>query len=248
MSGTPHHPPPRRPSDDDDELQEDAARSLVELGSAITGSVAGAGIGLVLGGPPGAIAGAAAGPAVSHVLHDFARRHLSERERVRVGAVVQYTTQFIRAGADAGRDVRNDGFFQTRGRDRPGAEEVAEGVLQAAQHEYEERKVEFLGRLLAEIVFRPEIDVATANLYVRTAREISYRQLLILALLAQKAAFPLPEGNYKDRGLTHDDPIIPLLHETMDLFGRRLIALPGSYILGILDIEPATLIVNSTRR
>lgn len=74
---------------------DDAARAaaLVEAGYEIAGGVAGAGVGLIFG-PPGALAGAVAGPLITRglkrVLGDFAGRRLSRRETVRAGAAAAF--------------------------------------------------------------------------------------------------------------------------------------------------------------
>ena len=152
--------------------------------------------------------------------------------------VVAAAAASIDAGREAGRTFRTDGFFDTTPGDRAAAEEVAEAVLRAAQDEPEERKLPYLARLLSEIAFRPNVDRATASMLVRIGHELTYRQLLLLSLYARKDLFPFPPGNFRDKGLRHMDAVVPLLHDSMDLHARGLVAITGGFALGILDIEP----------
>src|SRR6266851_208690 len=117
----------------------------------LVGSVAGAGLGLVVGGDLGSLVGAGAGPAVTQALQrvgdEVTSRRLSPRQRARVGSVIWYTTAKIKANQDGGAAVRSDGFFDAQQDDRSAAEEIAEAVLLAAEQEYEERKLRYLGNL-----------------------------------------------------------------------------------------------------
>jgi len=70
--------------------------------------------------------------------------------------------------------------------------ELLEGVLLAAQREYEERKVRCYGNLYANIAFEPAIDSVTANSLLREADDLSYMQIQLLALVARKDVIPLP--------------------------------------------------------
>jgi hypothetical protein len=81
--------------------------------------------------------------------------------------------------------VRADEFFCEQPNERSSAEEIAEGVLLAAQREHEERKLKFYSNLLANIAFRNDIDRALANALVKQAERMSYRQLCLLALFGQ---------------------------------------------------------------
>ena len=47
--------------------------------------------------------------------------------------------------------------------DRSFADEIIEGVLLAAQREYQEKKLPLYGNLLTNIAFRSDIDRVTAN-------------------------------------------------------------------------------------
>src|SRR5450759_2533720 len=87
---------------------------LIQAGSDIVGTVSGAGLGLLIAGPPGALAGAGMAPVFSTLVSmgaEFAQRRLSPRELTRVGALIEFTSRRVRENVDAGREIRDDGFF-----------------------------------------------------------------------------------------------------------------------------------------
>ena len=164
--------------------QEDDAFDLVRLGSDVVGASAGAALGL-LGGPAGVLAGAAAGPVVSRALigaaGEIAARSLAPRQRERMGVVLFLATNEISARIMAGESVREDRFFEADGENRATAAEILEGVLLRAGDCYEEKKLEFLARLQAGIVFDATISPGYAYYLLRTASELTYQQIVFLA-------------------------------------------------------------------
>jgi hypothetical protein len=93
----------------------------------------------------------------------------------------------------AGDVPRSDGFFDAWEGTYSDADELLEGVLLAAQREYQERKVRCYGNLYANITFEPIIDSVTADAMLREASDLSYTQIQLLALIARKDVLPLPE-------------------------------------------------------
>jgi hypothetical protein len=81
-----------------------------------------------------------------------------------------------------GLPLRQDNFFQETANDRATADEVVEGIVLAAQREYEERKLQFYGNLIANIAFHSEVNRTQANLFIRQAERMSYRQLCLWSL------------------------------------------------------------------
>jgi hypothetical protein len=228
----------------DEEVGLSDLNQLLALGVEITGGLAGATAGLVVAGPAGALGGAALAPSVTRVLRsgaEFFHRHLSHREMVRVGAVIGMAAHYLLQAQAQGRQVRSDGFLdgvdETTGRS-PGTE-IVEGVLQVAQREYEERKLPYLANLMAEIALRPDVDRPTANLCIRSANELSYRQLELLSFFYRLKYFPLPTGDYRNRQIAGNDPVTPVLTEIFDLATRQYVQMPGKYALGLLDLAPS---------
>jgi len=122
--------------DDDDKVVSD----LIEAGSAITGALAGAAMG-ILGGPPGMVAGAVVGSALSvglkRVGRERRRRALGPKEELRLGATLTYAVAAAKARLDRGEHLRADRFFEDRvdQGDRSVADEVIEGVLMTAERD-----------------------------------------------------------------------------------------------------------------
>jgi hypothetical protein len=197
--------------------------SVVEAGSDLAGNLGGAGIGLLVGGPPGAVVGAALGPTIKHtalVLYD----RLHGRQRVRAGATLQFVAEDVERRHANGQVPRDDGFFEPRDGLRPEADELLEGVLLQAANSYEERKVPLLGRLYAGIAHDPTVSPATGNYLVRLASELTYRQFVALSVFAnfdQHSDALINALVNRAEGTFQPDPA--LLLELDDLGDRRLV-------------------------
>lgn len=211
-----------RESENEDEA---SLKDFVGMGSEIAGGITGTAVGLVIAGPPGALAGAAIGPVLQRVFLNLARdlrnRFLSHREEVRIGATLAYAIERSQTRSAQGELIRQDNFFEsgTAGHARSAADEIFEGVLITAAREYEERKVRHYGSLISSITFQQNIDLAQANLLLRLARDLSYRQLCILAL-AQRGPIPLPVvfvGEAFDDGLIRDMNLLRESYLLMDV-------------------------------
>jgi len=159
---------------------------LFRAGAGIACSASGTALGLLLGGP----VGAAAGGALEWVGLEFQNRFLVPRERARVGAVLAFAIERLDTLTRAGEKIREDGFFLDEVAGSAGAE-IIEGVLLAAQRDQGEKKTRFYGNLLAAIATTPDIDRGLANLLLRRAQQLSYRQLCLLAIVQERARYPL---------------------------------------------------------
>jgi hypothetical protein len=223
----------------------ESLQRLIGAGSDITGTAVGAIAGAALGGPPGAVAGAAAGAAISNVLrnigNDISERMLSPREKVRIGAALIFAFDKIQANFKNGHKLRDDDFFDDKPSERAASKEIVEGVLLAAQREYEEKKTRLYGNLLANIAFSIGISRAHASLLVRLTQSLSYRQLCLLSIFGQRDRFILRQNNYRETP-TMSVEITSLLQEIFDLSTRGLITtLSGRVVLGHTDIVPANM-------
>lgn len=162
----------------------------------MVGGASGVAAGLAIAGPPGAFAGAAAGPAVASVMKDLIHRVLSRREEKRVGGVFIAASTAYEELLAAGATLRSDDFFDADHGDRSSAEEVFEGVFLAAKAEHQERKVPYLGYLMANIAVDDSLDAAVANWAIVTAESLTWTQFLLLAAVGRKDEFALPDGDY----------------------------------------------------
>lgn len=224
-------------------------RRLVEAGVDITGNLAGSALGFLVAGPAGAFAGAAVSPVVKHMLGlatDVIKRSISVRETKRIGATLTFAAAKIKERLDSGQNLRSDGFFDEDASNRAPADEIAEGVVIAAQREHEEKKLKFYGNLLANLAFAVGIDRGYANFLLRTAESLSYRQLCLLALFLLKDT--IQGGGLRQKDYRIVDPVtnllvplasIPILYEVFDLYSRGLVSSGGSALLGLADVNPS---------
>jgi hypothetical protein len=167
------------------------ATELIEGGADLAGASIGAAVGLV-GAPALVVGGAAAGVVASRMLRrmgsEIHQRLLGPRQRVRVGAAFAVAADAIATRLEAGEAPRSDGFFNSGPAGRPAAEEVLEGVLQAAGEAFEERKVPFLGKLYASVAFDPTVGRPQANFFIAVAERLTFRQLVLMAVISRRDA------------------------------------------------------------
>ena len=180
--------------------EEQAFNEYLDAGTELVGGVTGFGVAAMVSGPVGGFLGALAPVAVRVIRRsalDHMHRQLSARERMRTAAVVRIATARTQQMLALGYEARSDGFFQGAPGNRSVAAELVEGVLISAQREHEEMKIPYLGNLLANIAFHDWISRGEANLLLRLADRLSYRQLCLLALFGRKAEFPnLRDGTF----------------------------------------------------
>jgi len=222
---------------------EEGVKKLVNVGSNIAGSAGGAVVGLLLGGPPGAIIGAALGPAVGEVFkkvgNDIAKRLLGPREEIRLGATMIFAIQKIDDNIKSGQQIRQDGFFKEEKGARSAYEELVEGVLLAAQREYQEKKIKFEGNLLANLVFHPEIDKSQGNMLIGLGQRLSYRQLCLLSIFAHKEKYNLRQGDYRGKPQDINSDVAAILQEIYQMFSEGILSSGGSAMLSVGDADPS---------
>jgi hypothetical protein len=205
----------------------DKRAAILAAGSDITGPAAAASAGLLLGGPAGAVVGAAAAaPATSalrRLLGELAGRVFGAREEARIGTVLLSAEAEVRAQLAAGRQLRDDGFFGAVG-GRDDAEEIAEAAVMSAQRSPQEVKAPLIGKMLGRLQFDARVSPAYGHLLIREVESLTYRQLCCLALFnfGIRDSHNLPEKPLE--GVTDPlDPRIGLLQEILDLSRRTMI-------------------------
>lgn len=216
--------------DGDLSIENEAAervRRAVNLGADISGQTFGAVAGFLMGGPVGAGFGAAAGTFLGRQLSalgaEVLGRHLSPREEKRVGAVIAAAAETMRSKLKLGQQLRSDEFLSSHGGNRCDADEIIEGVLIAAQREHEERKIPFMGRLLANIAFDASVDRAQANFLIRTAESLSYRALCLIFVASRASVLQLRETSYINFHEKQTPEFVSIITETYDLVSKGLI-------------------------
>jgi len=182
---------------------DESLNKLIRLGCNITGCATGAIAGFIVGGPGGAALGAAQAPLVSSALYEIVseigQRHLSKREEERVGTTLCYAVENIRKKLYEGNQIRQDNFFIRDVNNRSSAEEITEGVLIAAQSEHEEKKLKYYGNLIANLAFTNDYDKTQANFLIKTAQQLTYRQLCLVNIFCNNGKYSLRDRNYRDQ-------------------------------------------------
>lgn len=228
--------------DQSKESTEDVGRlrDAISVGAEIVGGAAGGALGFLFAGPVGAAGAGAAGVVISRSLmavgEEVCDRILSPRERARVGAAVAVSAARTQERLQAGDQVRADGYLSD-GTSRPPVDEITEGLLLAAQRAYDEKKVPFIGRLSANLNFRPDLSLESASVLVRLAEQLSYQHLCLLKLCSENASgIPLKGGKAEGRvkGPAHG----ALLSDLLYLERAGFINNGGVAVLGLSDIDP----------
>lgn len=162
------------------------AKELISFGAEISGSTAGGVIGFVTAGLPGAIAGSVAGSFLTkglEIVGDFALRDLSRREKMKAGAGLAFAYDKIINHLQDGHSPRNDGFFDRNYSGRSASDEILEGVLIKCKNEYQEKKLQYIGNIYANVAFMPDVTPEGAYSLVQMVQNLTYRQLCIIALI-----------------------------------------------------------------
>lgn len=234
------------------EEEKDVITDLIETGSEISGSVSGALLGLALLGPPGAVAGAAFSPLVTKVLKvvglEVRERLMGPREKIRIGAAYAFAIDRIVDSGRQGKSIRTDGFFESNMNYRSTAEEVLEGVLLAAQKQFQEKKVKHIGWLYGNIATDVSVDDGLANRLIRTSEVLSYRQYCILQTFHDRIRYGLSkEGDRNDsinelivkkgNSITRSD----ILLDIGELIDMGLLKTSNGVIFNIDEDEPIPL-------
>ncbi|MFD8736714.1 hypothetical protein ACFV06_17620 [Streptomyces sp. NPDC059618] len=127
------------------------------------------------------------------VATEVLQRRISERETFRTTQALSAAREMYDNLRAAGLDLRGDTFFDPAN-SYDMASQITEGILTAAQRQWEEKKIRHLGYALAQIAFHEEIDMRTAAFVVHTAESLSWTQFVLLSLVAENAQNPLPPG------------------------------------------------------
>jgi hypothetical protein len=171
----------------------DAGRLLVASGEPVAGSMARSAAGILYGEGPASIRLAPELVAcLTLAAAELTGAALPGRERVRAGAVLAFTVELAATRAASGRSPRTDGFFTADAGGRSPADTLAEAVVRAARGETDEWRVRHLGYLLAEAAVSPDLDPGVVDRGLRTASQLTGRQLVLLAAVGRRERTPLP--------------------------------------------------------
>jgi len=241
---------------DDWKLRNDESKSLdlISAGSEILGGSVGAAIGLLSGGPFGAIAGAVSAPvlirAFKKVCAEFYDRQIGTRQRIRAGATAGFAIVQIKEKLDDGHKIRDDGFFDDKC-PRSSAEEILEGVIIKSHNEHEEKKAEYYANIFVTAAFDNRFTPESLNHFLSLAERLTFRQLCILQVFSSPHQFDLFDEEF-NRNYLKTVPFekMAVLHEMYDLYQLRLLKCqapgdgePDDY-LAFDQIRPAWMFLN----
>lgn len=209
--------------------QKKAIETAVDLGGSTAGALVGAGIGAAVAGPVGVAGGAFAATAVEKLIQwagkEIKERQLSKSENKKIGTVYSCAIDVINRKLSMGDSLREDDFYLDSVDQRSSAEEILEATLFAAQRECEEKKLPYMANLYANINFEPSIDRQVANQLLKIASELTYRQLVIIAVIKAYEIEHITEPSRLDtsfKGLKGLQSV-SIASEIFDLYSRSML-------------------------
>lgn len=224
------------------------------LGTKMAGAMAGVGVKLFTHND---LVGAGAGAAVAVTLEAMGnliiRDVFATRPKVRVARAVGMAHRFLIDRIESGIPVRIDGFVHRMDDAPSAAEEVTEAALQVAMDAAQERKVDFIGHMLAYIATEPSIDPDAAHLLIGLAGQLTFRAFALLKLAGKDAA-SRPSARPRSGALAppHLHPIQVDVHQ---LFQQGLVEFkdgPGTddtyLIAGVDQVDGARMFLTPTGR
>lgn len=207
-------------------MSNNSKSRLISLGQSFSSQFVAGGATLVMPNLKGLLLGSA----IATLISDFEQRNLSEKEGERVGGLILMAT--IKINDNLSKKLPLVDYKNKN------AEEILESIMLAAQREHQERKIIYYSNLLGNLGFHPEIDPSYANLLIRTASYLSYRQLVLIQLFSQPdLRAQLINENYKGKPKI-SFKLIGLLTEAKDLYDNGLLSNGGSVVLSITDMNP----------
>lgn len=174
---------------------------------------------------------------------DIKERQLSPREDFRVGKVLAIAALEIHQRRENGENPRDDGFFDKKPTGRSEAEEVAEAILLKCQREPQEKKIPYMGYLLAGIAFDPNISADMGHQLIKAAEGLTYRQFCILKLAVVKNRFDLRNQDYQNHGKFSKE-LYQVLQECHDLCLKNYLdykiplTFSGEIAVGYVNLQP----------
>lgn len=119
------------------------------------------------------------------VEEDFFRRLMSTRETLKTERGLKCVYDKVTKLLGHGLTPRTDGFFDQRVDARSSSDEILEGVLFKCRIEHEEKKIRYISNIYAYTAFNSDVSSEIANFLLQLAQEVTYRQMCILAIIAQ---------------------------------------------------------------
>jgi len=99
-----------------------------------------------------------------------------------------------------------------------------------------------MGHLLSGVAFDTQIGAQMAHQIIKTAEQLTYRQLCILKLAVVKQSLPMRAGDYRGHGKFSKD-LYQILYECLELYHRGLINFGGEVVFGPTDVKPGSMTI-----
>lgn len=231
-----------------DWFDEKDINSFISAGAELTGGITGSILGYLAGDIQSAATGGMVGVMVKeafyHTAHEIKSRLLGPRETMRLGAALTFALHKTSERLSRGDKIRQDSFFMDQPGERAAAKEILEGVLLAAQKEYQEKKIRHYGYLVANLAFEPNIDRAQANLLLKLGQDLTYRQLCLLSLFYFRDNYSLREKAYLSHNV--NGLFFAILQEIYDLYFKGMLKSDLGSFVSITDIAPAKMTLQGT--
>jgi len=232
-------------------------RNGLALASKVSGGMAGAGVGLIMGGPPGALLGGALGPFLEHqftrLAGEFVTRRLGDRQRVRAGAGTLLLASAIEEELAAGRSLRDDDFLDEDELGRRPIDEVAEQAILSMVDSVDERRLPYLSKFYASLYFDRDISRSSIPTLVNVVNSLNFRAMCILNIVGRRLVYT---GHERATGEPVVWPVTDhiVAKEAFGLINSSVVVSKSddqshhATILGYLDIEPGILQLSSIGR
>jgi hypothetical protein len=226
-------------------------KSILEKSNGVISTIVGAATNCWIGdstGITGELVGINVNKLITEIANEFDTRKLSDLEVGRVAEVMGYAIDDINLKLKEGKIIRNDNFFEDDIKDRTDGEEIFEGVIVAAQREYENKKLKYYGKLLSNISFRKDVSKDQAVQLIQIAQRLSYRQYILIMIIAHSQfiknsneKLPYLDNNalMKKKSTNYND--ISVYQDIYELYRMGILNGGGDIILEMGYIIPSKL-------
>ncbi len=136
------------------------------------------------GNPEIAVITAMLSPTIEEVSANIYQRILSDFQQIRLGKVLCQMLNKIEQKLSDGKRSRSDTFVTKE--DGTMLKQILEGLLLNAMDEFEKKKVDSYSSVFANLCFDERVTFEQAIAIIRTLKQLSYRQLCIIALARQE--------------------------------------------------------------
>ncbi len=225
-------------------------RQGAPLAAKMIGSSAGALIGAMVAGPPGAIIGSLLSPVFEHHINravgEIITRNLGERQRVRAAAGTVLMSATIDNRLQLGQTLRGDNFDQADETGRKPFDELTEQAVLDMMNSVEERRLPYLANFYASLYFDTQIPRASIATFVSIASSLNFRAMCILSIVGQNLIYT---GSERVDGQPSHWPDLDhmIAKEAFNLIASGVLVNKAddsnsfAATLGYTDIEPGTL-------